>query len=116
MHVDLSHYDAGNERILGTQCATALQMAVSEINNKTDGIYDDILPSTRVDIIINSTRYKIQNTRISSMRVIQYIIIYIRVPKSIRSPSASFLFCLSAFIHCVFLSLPSRSLKHFIPL
>jgi ABC-type branched-subunit amino acid transport system substrate-binding protein len=39
----------------GAQCLAAFLMAVREINNKTDGVFDDILPNTKLVVAVRSS-------------------------------------------------------------
>lgn len=45
----------GQVNIAGNQCLAAFLMAVRAINNKTDGLYDDILPNTTLKFAIRSS-------------------------------------------------------------
>jgi hypothetical protein len=40
----------------GTQSLAAMIMALNEINNKSDGIYDDILPNTKLQFVVRPTK------------------------------------------------------------
>ena len=44
-----------------------MQMAVREINNKTDGLYDDILPNVIVKLAIRDSRITFSNTVLQTL-------------------------------------------------
>eukprot|EP01041_Mallomonas_annulata_P011685 gene11686-24471_t len=40
----------------GTHNIAAMLLAINEINNKTDGLYDDLLPATKINFALRSTQ------------------------------------------------------------
>ena len=57
----------GSFNVDGAHRRAAIQMAVREINNKTDGIYDDILPNVLVKLAVRDGRASFSNTVLQTL-------------------------------------------------
>ena len=53
--------------MVGAQRRAGMQMAVREINNKTDGLYDDILPNVIVKLAIRDSHVTFSNTVLQTL-------------------------------------------------
>ena len=57
----------GSFNAVGAHRRAGMQMAVREINNKTDGLYDDILPNVMVKYAIRDSRVTFSNTVLQTL-------------------------------------------------
>ena len=57
----------GSFNVVGAQRRAGIQMAVREINNKTDGLYDDILSDVIVKLAIRDSHVTFSNTVLQTL-------------------------------------------------
>ena len=57
----------GSFNLVGAHRRAGMQMAVREINNKTDGIHDDILPDVIVKLAIRDSHVTFSNTVLQTL-------------------------------------------------
>ena len=57
----------GSFNAVGAHRRAGMQMAVREINNKTDGLYDNILPNVIVQYAVRDSRMTFSNTVLQTL-------------------------------------------------